>query len=197
MKYLSISETALMLGISTKTLRRWENNNKFIPEYRTIGNHRRYSINQIKKLINPNYEIKNKLNICYSRVSSHGQKQDLVRQEEYLLKYCKENNIKNVKSIKDLGSGINFKKKGLKTLLNLIINYEIDTIYLTYKDRLLRMGYELIVSIASEFNTKIVVINQVEETFNETLVKDLLEITTVFSSKLYGSRSKKKKLSSI
>jgi len=197
MKYLSISETALMLGISTKTLRRWENNNKFIPEYRTIGNHRRYSINQIKKLINPNYEIKNKINVIYSRVSSHGQKNDLIRQEEYLLKYCKENNIKNVKSIKDLGSGINFKKKGLKTLLNLIINYEIDTIYLTYKDRLLRMGYELIVSIASEFNTKIVVINQVEETFNETLVKDLLEITTVFSSKLYGSRSKKKKLSSI
>ena len=197
MKYLSISETALMLGISTKTLRRWENNNKFIPEYRTIGNHRRYSINQIKKLINPNYEIKNKINVIDSRVSSHGQKNDLIRQEEYLLKYCKENNIKNVKSIKDLGSGINFKKKGLKTLLNLIINYEIDTIYLTYKDRLLRMGYELIVSIASEFNTKIVVINQVEETFNETLVKDLLEITTVFSSKLYGSRSKKKKLSSI
>jgi len=126
MKYLSISETALMLGVSTKTLRRWENNNKFIPEYRTIGNHRRYSINQIKKLINPNYEIKNKINVIYSRVSSHGQKNDLIRQEEYLLKYCKENNIKNVKSI-----------------------------------------------------------------------KDLLEITTVFSSKLYGSRSKKKKLSSI
>jgi len=194
MKYLSISETALMLGVSTKTLRRWENNKKFIPEYRTIGNHRRYSINQIKKLINPKYEIKNKLNICYSRVSSHGQKQDLVRQEEYLLNYCKNNKIENVKSIKDLGSGINFKKKGLKTLINLIINYEIDTIYLTYKDRLLRMGYELIVSIAEEFNTKIVVINQVEESFNEKLVKDLLEITTVFSSKLYGSRSKKKKI---
>ena len=64
----------------------------------------------------------------------------------------------------------------------MIINYEIDTIYLTYKDRLLRMGYELILSICEEFNTKIVIINQVEESFNETLVKDLLEITTVFSS---------------
>lgn len=191
MKFLSIGETSILLGVSTKTLRRWEKTKKFIPEYRTLGNHRRYSINQIKLLLNPNYLIKNKLNVVYSRVSSHGQKKDLEKQEQTLLTYCKKNKINNVKSIKDLGSGINFKKKGLKILINLIISYEIDTIYLTYKDRLLRMGFELINSICSEFNTKIVIINQVEETFNESLVKDLLEITTVFSSKLYGSRSRK------
>jgi predicted site-specific integrase-resolvase len=193
MKYLNISEAAFMLGLSTKTLRRWEKLEKFIPEFRTLGNHRRYSINQIKILINPDYKIKNKKNIIYSRVSSNGQKKDLARQEQYLINYCKKKKIENIKCIKDLGSGINFKKRGLKNLLNLIINYEVDTIFLTYKDRLLRMGYELIVSICEEFNTKIVVVNKVDETFNETLVKDLLEITTVFSSRLYGSRGKKKK----
>jgi|GEM_PF-600380 putative resolvase len=81
MKYLSIGEASLMLGITTKTLRRWDNQGKFKPEYRTLGKHRRYSINQLKLLIDPEYKIKNKLNVIYSRVSSHGQKKDLIKQE--------------------------------------------------------------------------------------------------------------------
>ncbi len=160
MKYLSISEAVLLLGVTTKTLRRWDSDGKFVPELRTIGLHRRYSMIQIKKYINPDYQVKNKKNIIYSRVSSTRQKNDLINQEKYLQDYCEDNNIGNVESIKDLGSGINFKKPGLKKLINLIINYEIDTIYLTYKDRLLRFGSELIFSICEEFNTKVVIINQ-------------------------------------
>ncbi len=193
MKYLSISEAAFMLGVSTKTLRRWDNDGKLVPIFRTLGKHRRYSTIQIKKIINPNYVDTNKINIIYSRVSSHGQKNDLINQEKYLQDYCKNNNISNIESIKDLGSGINFKKPGLKKLIKLIITYQVGTIYLTYKDRLLRFGSELIFSICEEFNTKVVIIHQEEETFNEKLSKDLLEIITVFSSRLYGSRSHKNK----
>ena len=111
-------------------------------------------------------------------------------------------NIKNIKNISDLGSGINFKKKGLKELINLIINNKVDTVYLTNKDRLLRFGTELIISISEEFNTKIKFIYEKEETFEERLSKDILEIITVFSSRLYGKKSHKninklKKLSKI
>jgi predicted site-specific integrase-resolvase len=193
-KYYSIGEVSLILGISTKTLRRWDKLNKFIPESRTFGKHRRYSIHQIKKYINPEYKETNQKNVIYSRVSSHGQKDDLIRQEKSLMKYCKKNKIENVLSIKDLGSGINFKKKGLKKLINMIINSEIDTIFLTYKDRLLRFGSELIFSICEEFNTKVVIINQEKVvSFEETFSKDLIEIVTVYSSKLYGRRSHKNK----
>ena len=84
----------------------------------------------------------------------------------------------NITNISDLGSGINFKKKGLKELINLIINNKVDTVYLTNKDRLLRFGTELIISISEEFNTKIKFIYEKEETFEERLSKDILENIT-------------------
>jgi len=84
---------------------------------------------------------------------------------------------------------VSILKKSLKKLINLIINKKVDKIYITNKDRLLRFGTELIISIAEEFNTKIVIINDISETFEEKLSKDILEIITVFSSRLYGKRS--------
>ena len=189
MKYLSIRETAMMLGISEVTLRRWEKLSKFVPKFRTIGNHRRYSLTQIKELINPDYLKKERKNILYSRVSSVGQKKDLEYQQQILKQYSIENNVTNIIEINDLGSGINFKKKGLKKLVHMIINNEVNTVYLTNKDRLLRFGTELIITIAEEFNTSIKILSEKQETFEETLSKDVLEIITVFSSRLYGKRS--------
>ena len=93
----------------------------------------------------------------------------------------------------DLGSGLNFKKKGLKQLISMILSSQIDTIYLTHKDRLLRFGNELITMIAKQFNTKVVVLYHQEECFETKLAKDVLEIITVFSARLYGSRSHKNK----
>ena len=189
MKYLSIRETAMMLGISEVTLRRWEKLSKFVPKFRTIGNHRRYSLTQIKELINPDYLEKERKNILYSRVSSVGQKKDLEYQQQILKQYSIENNVTNIIEINDLGLGINFKKKGLKKLVHMIINNEVNTVYLTNKDRLLRFGTELIITIAEEFNTSIKILSEKQETFEETLSKDVLEIITVFSSRLYGKRS--------
>lgn len=188
---LSIGEVSIILGVSISTLRRWDKNNKLKPKYRTIGNQRRYLLETIMVLIQPDFNKKKRYNILYSRVSSKGQENDLTYQKEVLTNYSRENKITNIKEISDLGSGINFKKKGLKELINLIINNKVDTIYLTTKDRLLRFGTELIISIAEEFNTKLKFIYEKEETFEETLGKDILEIITVFSSRLYGKRSHK------
>lgn len=193
MKILSISEASLFLGISKTTLRRWDLSGYLKPKYRTKGNHRKYDISDLKHLINESDDKKEKYNILYSRVSSVGQKQDLIYQKEILKQYSEENNINNIKEISDLGSGINFHKKGLKELIKLILNSEIETIYLTHKDRLLRFGTELIISICEEFNTKIKFLDEKEESFEEKLSKDVIEILTVFSSRLYGKRSHKNK----
>ena len=93
--------------------------------------------------------------------------------------------------IEDLGSGLNFKKKGLKKLINLIISSKIDKIYLAHKDRLPRFGSELVINIAKEFGTEVVILNQKSQTFEEELASDVLEIITVFSARLYGKRSHK------
>jgi predicted site-specific integrase-resolvase len=99
-----------------------------------------------------------------------------------------------VELISDLGSGLNDSKKGLKKLLHKIINGEVKRLVLTHKDRLLRFGAELIFSLCEEKGIEVVIINQGEPpTFEEELASDVLEIITVFSARLYGSRSRKNK----
>jgi len=134
-----------------------------------------------------------KATIAYARVSSHDQKADLARQEEMLSLYCAKNGW-NFEVIKDLGSGMNYKKKGLKNLISRILDGDIGRLVLTHKDRLLRFGAELIFSICEMKGVEVVIINQGEDsTFEEDLAKDVLEIITVFSARLYGSRSHKNK----
>jgi len=96
--------------------------------------------------------------------------------------------------ISDLGSGMNYHKRGLKKLISEILNENISRLVLTHKDRLLRFGSELIFAICEERGIEIVIINQGKETsFEEELASDVLEIITVFSARLYGSRSHKNK----
>lgn len=99
--------------------------------------------------------------------------------------------------IQDLGSGLNFKKKGLNTLLGMILSRQVNTVYVTHKDRLLRFGSELLVSIARKFGATIHFIEDPVSSFEQTLAKDVLEIITVFSAKLYGARSHKKKATAL
>ena len=187
-QYLSIGKVAKILGVAVVTLRRWEKLGKLKAKFRTFGHHRRYFVFDVFKILNKNKRV----NVCYARVSSCDQKQDLERQSKYLENYCIKNNI-SFELIKDLGSGLNFKKKGLNKLISMIISSQIETIYLTHKDRLLRFGSELIVAIAKKFGTNIIFLNDTKQSFEEQLSSDVLEIITVFSAKLYGSRSHKNK----
>ncbi len=92
--------------------------------------------------------------------------------------------------IADLGSGMNYRKKGLKRLLDGIVEDEVGRLVLTHKDRLLRFGAELIFALCQTRQVEVVIINQGEDTnIEEELASDVLEIITVFSARLYGSRS--------
>lgn len=187
--YVSIGQAAALIGVAVVTLRRWEKEGRLLSSFRTFGNHRRYKVSDVLLLVS---DAEPRINICYSRVSSHDQKADLQRQSEALERHCEEHDL-DYEVIQDLGSGLNFKKKGLNRLITLIISKRIDTIYLTHKDRLLRFGSDLI-NIAHKFGSKVVILNDKKQTFEEQLASDVLEIITVFSAKLYGSRSNKKKI---
>src|SRR5208337_1531995 len=131
--------------------------------------------------------------IAYARVSSHDQKEDLLRQAGLLSSYCTSHGW-NHEVIQDLGSGMNYHKKGLKRLLDLIFERKIRRLVLTHKDRLLRFGAELIFALCQARQIEIVIINQGEDvSFEEELAQDVLEIITVFSARLYGARSHKNK----
>ena len=108
--------------------------------------------------------------------------------------YCAEHGYK-YELITDLGLGMNYYKKGLTNLINQILNNEVKRLVITHKDRLLRFGAELIFSICEAKEVEVVIINKGQEkaSFEEDLAKDVLEIITVFSARLYGSRSKKNK----
>jgi putative resolvase len=133
------------------------------------------------------------LTIAYARVSSHDQKEDLKRQAQLLSSYCLSHGW-NHEVIQDLGSGMNYYKKGLKRLLDLILEKKIHRLVLTHKDRLLRFGAELIFALCQARQVEVVIINQGDDvSFEEELAKDVLEIITVFSARLYGARSHKNK----
>jgi putative resolvase len=191
-KFFSIHKAADFLGVSTQTLRRWEISKKLIPSHRTPGGQRRYCISQLQPSFT-HAKLSAKPTIAYARVSSHDQKEDLERQIQMLELYCSAQGW-SFSVIKDLGSGMNYHKKGLKQLLDQITTGQIGRLVLTHKDRLLRFGAELIFSLCFAKGVEVILINQGDEpTFEEELAKDVLEIITVFSARLYGARSHKNK----
>jgi predicted site-specific integrase-resolvase len=188
-RLVAIGEASEMLGVSITTLRRWETEGKLIPE-RTAAGHRRYDLAKLKpELFHMGQDERR--TVAYARVSSHDQKDELERQKQVLELYCARQGW-TFEVLSDLGSGMNYHKKGLKRLLDDIVEGRIGRLVLTHKDCLLRFGAELVFAICEVKNVEVVILNQGEDTpFEEDLAQDVLEIITVFSARLYGSRSRK------
>jgi len=190
--YLSINQAANYIGVSLSTLYRWHKSGKLLPDLFTLGGHRRYSILNLDKIFKK--DEKSTKVLCYARVSTHSQKNDLITQIKVLNQYCDTHQFKNYKMISDLGSGLNYNKKGLNLLIENVVSGKIAKIIITHKDRLLRFGYELIVKLCSLFKTELIIINNKENlTYEQQFCSDICEIMTVFSSRLYGKRSHKNK----
>jgi excisionase family DNA binding protein len=179
--YLRPEEVSKILKVTTRTLENWTKKGT-LKCIRTKGNHRRFLLSDIISKI-PNYKP-TKRNICYCRVSTSSQKENLEKQLEYF-----KHKYPNHEIIKDIGSGINFKRKGFNSILDSAIKGDIEEIVVTHKDRLCRFGFELISRIIESSNGKIVVLDKEETSPEKELVDDILSIITVFSSRLYGLRS--------
>ncbi len=188
-RFIKVGEAAKVLGVSIQTLRRWEKTGYLMPDRKSEGKTRYYDLDKLlgKKVFD------NGLTVAYARVSNHDQKKDLERQADVLTSYCAKQGW-DFQVIQDLGSGMNYQKKGLKALINLILEQKISRLVLTHKDRLLRFGAELIFALCEVKQIEVVIINKGDEaSFEEELAQDVLEIITVFSARLYGSRSRKNK----
>lgn len=188
---MNIKQASEFLGVSIETLRRWERSGK-IKTYRTEGGHRRFDKTDLIRLKSADHST-NRLTIGYCRVSSSDQKDDLTRQIDNVSQYCIARGYQ-FKIISDLGSGLNYNKKGLKELIELICSNSVERIVVNYKDRLIRFGFELIEQLCVIHKVEIEIINHTEDkSYEEELVEDVLSVITVFSAKLYGSRSHKAK----
>ena len=193
MKYYSIGKFAKAIGKTTKTLRNWDKNGKLKPARVEDTGYRYYSQEQLNHFLGlKNMQSESKKIIGYCRVSSQKQKDDLERQIENVKTYMYAKGYQ-FEIITDIGSGINYNKKGLNQLIDMISNSEVDKIVVLYKDRLIRFGYELIENLCNKFGTVIEIIDNTEKTEEQELVEDLVQILTVFSCRLQGKRANKAK----
>ena len=188
-KYYSINKFSKILGVSAQTLRNGDKKGKLHPHHTSSNGYRYYSHEQLNQVMNvkPNLD---RIVIGYCRVSSNKQKDDLERQIENMKLYLTAQG-KPFEIISDIGSGINYKKKGLKELMKRISQNKVDKVVVFYKDRLLRFGFELVEYIASLYDCDIEIIDHTEKTEQQEIVEDLVQIITVFSCKLQGKRANK------
>lgn len=186
MASLSIGKAARFLGVAVSTLRRWDDEGALAPSFRTVGGHRRYDMNDL--LVVKGIEEDRRKTLAYARVSSHDQKKDLETQASRLITHC-ESAYGEVEMIRDLGSGLNYRKPGFRKLVKMICEGQVKRLVLMHKDRLLRYGSEIIFQLCHYYGTEIVILEEKESTFEETLTQDVIELMTVFSARLYGARS--------
>ena len=187
MKYYSSKSVTKILGVTAQTLRNWDKEGKLKPAYIKSNGYRYYSEDSILSYTQERKTKKDLNVIGYARVSSEKQSDDLERQVNNLKLYL-NNKYQSYEIITDIGSGINYNKKGLQLLIDKINKKEVDVIVVLYKDRLLRFGFELVEYFARINNVKIEVLDKVNKTQDEELVEDLIQIITVFSCKIQGKR---------
>ena len=190
MQMYKIHEMAQKLGVSIKTLQRWDNSGK-LKAKRTPSGHRYYTEDQYLSYIGIELDEPYRKHVAYARVSSRGQKDDLKNQINFIKNYTNHHGIVIDEYIEDIGSGLNYNRVKWNDLLHSVMHDEIDSIYITYKDRFIRFGYEWFERLCNEHNTKIVVLNDVESSPKQELVDDLTSIIHVFSCRLYGLRKYK------
>ena len=184
MEFVKRSEALKTLGICYQTLYKIADRKEI--DTIKVGDNTLYNVT--KYLRERNITKNEKEKICYCRVSSNKQKDDLVRQ----IKFMKER-YPNHRIIKDIGSGLNYKRKGLIEIMDKAINGEIEELVIAYKDRLTRFGYEMIEWMIERYSKgKIIIINKTEEeTPIEEMTKDVISIMNIYVSKVNGLRKYK------
>ena len=190
-KYYSINKFSKILGISVQTLRNWDKKGKLHPHHTSSNGYRYYSHEQLNQVMNVKPNLDRSV-IGYCRVSSNKQKDDLERQIDNVRIYLQAKG-QPFEIISDIGSGIDYKKKGLQELIRRISQNQVEKVVVLYKDRLLRFGFELIEYITSLYNCEIEIIDNTEKSEQQELVEDLVQMITVFSCKLQGKRANKAK----
>jgi predicted site-specific integrase-resolvase len=174
--FIPLREAMKALGVSHNTLRRYADKGE-IPTVRLKSGHRRFDIGSfVGQQSKPSI-------VCYCRVSSAKQKDDLARQVIFMRERYPQAEI-----ITDVGSGLNFKRKGLKTLLGRFLRGDKLTIVVAHRDRLVRFGFELFQYLCAQNGGELLVLDNKEHSPETELTQDLLAILHVFSCRMHGLR---------
>ena len=184
-----------LIGRTTSTLQRWDREGR-LKAHRTPTNRRYYTHDQYLEYIGQKAD-KDKLRVVYYRVSSSGQKDDMESQRQALEQFCIAAGKPIDKWVKEIGSGLNYKRKNFTALMDMVERGEVSEIIIAHKDRLVRFGYEWFERFCDNHGTQITVMNVESLSPEEEVTKDLLSIIHCFSSRLYGLRRYKKKITEI
>lgn len=191
MNYVTAKEAKEKLHISGVTLMRWKNEGQI----KCMKLTDRKVLYDLDSIITEEKNSKaNKLNVIYGRVSTPRQKTDLNNQIELIKQYMLSRGIAVDEIYSDIASGLNEKRIGFNHLLESVFKREVDTVYITFKDRLSRFGFDYFTTIFAYFGTKIVILDQKEETnktYQQELTEDLIAIIHSYSMKMYVNRRKK------
>jgi putative resolvase len=181
-------EFAKKLGITVKTLQRWDTSGK-LPAKRTVSNYRFYTDDDLRiaKGLQP-LEVKKKV-VVYCRVSSNNQKTDLENQVKAMETFCSSKGLSIDENIKEIGGGLNFQRKKFLAVIFSILKGEIKTLIVAHKDRLCRFAFDFIEELALANGCEIIVANHESLSPQQELVEDLMAIIHCFSCRLYGLRS--------
>ena len=192
MVLMSIGKFAKELGVTPEHVRTMHRTGEVIPARISEKGTRYYSEEQLRELKNSRTPQREEKVVAYCRVSTKSQKDELEKQIENVKSYMYAKGY-SFEVITDIGSGINYKIKGLHELISLIDSNRVTKVVIPNKDRLVGLGFELVQLLCDLHNVKIEIIDNSEQSNEEELADDLIEIITVFANKLYGSRSKKTK----
>lgn len=183
MTIYKVGEFAEKVGVSISTLQRWDRTD-VLKSKRTPTNQRYYTDEDLNKVLNLETESKRK-NVGYCRVSTQEQKQNLENQKEFVSVYSLSQGVILDEIYTDIESGLNYKRENWNKLLKQVEANEIDKIYVTYKDRFVRFGYEWFEEFCASHGTEIIILNQKQTSPEEELTEDLLSILHEFSERNY------------
>ena len=191
---LNVTQAAKRLGVTSKTLQRWDREGRLKPDSRSATNRRLYSESQIARFAGIAIKSEPTRIVAYCRISSAAQKPDLANQIRVLEEFAVARGLANVEFISEIGGGLNFQRKRFLALMSDIGRHQIRTLVLAHRDRLTRFGYEWFEHYAKEHGCELLVLNQERLSPEQEMVQDLMTIVHCFSSRLYGLRNYKKKL---
>ena len=192
MVLMAIGKFAKELGVTPEHVRTMHRTGEVIPARISEKGTRYYSEEQLRELKNSRTPQREEKVVAYCRVSTKSQKDELEKQVENVKSYMYAKGY-SFEVITDVGSGINYKNKGLQELISLIDSNQVTKVVVLYKDRLVQFGFELIQLLCDLHDVDVEIIDNSERSGEEELTDDLIEIITVFANRLYGSRSKKTK----
>lgn len=185
-EHLSIKEARKLTGVTTQTLRNWAIKNK-VRFSETPTGRKLYNKQDILSIINmPKLQLqKEKRKIAYCRVSSKKQSDDLERQKEFFRREYPEYYL-----VEDIGSGINWNRKGLKTILEQAMSGVIGEVMVAHRDRLCRFAFELIEFIFEKNGVKLTVLDSdtTKPDIDNELSEDIMSIVHVYSCRQMGRR---------